>query len=36
MKEIPLKVTDTQESNSNNPLQFYERNLFKNERHKKN
>ena len=35
MKENPLKINDTKTSNSNNPRQFYEKNTFKNERHKK-
>ena len=35
MKEIHFKFNDTKKSNSNSPLKFYEKNLFKNERHKK-
>ena len=27
-------MSDTKKSNSNNPLQFFERNLLKNDRHK--
>ena len=34
-KEIPIKINDTKKSKSINPLQFYIRNPFKNERHKK-
>ena len=29
MKEIPFKFNDTKKSNSNSPLQFYEKNPFK-------
>ena len=35
MKKIPLKMSDTKQSNSDNPIQFYKRNLSKNEGHKK-
>ena len=35
IKEIRLKINDTQKSNSINPLQFYKRNPFKNEPHEK-
>ena len=35
MKKIPLKMSDTKKSTSDNPLQFYERNTSKNEGHKK-
>ena len=35
IKEIRLKINDTQKSNSINPLQFYKRNPFKNESHQK-
>ena len=31
VKEIPLKMNDSKKVNSNNPLKFYKRNLFKNE-----
>ena len=34
MLEIPVKMKDTKKSNSNNPLQFLNKNPYKNERHK--
>ena len=34
MKEIPLKINDTKKSNSNNQLQFYEKNPIENQRQK--
>ena len=35
-KRDPFKINDTKKSISNNPLQFFMRNRFKNERLKKN